>query len=129
MALSVLEPTAGQIVSRNTYFRFFYLTIMAGQVDPAVGHPPLPATPAAHDAALLGDVDTLTQLCKDAANVEARDQRGFTTLMAAVENVDVREVVRLLILQWGADVNAKQVGNFSCTLALSQNDDAILFAA
>ena len=85
---------------------------MAGQVDPAVGHPPLPSTPEAHEAALLGDVDRLTQLCKDAANVEARDQRGYTTLMTAVENVDVREVVRLLILQWGADVNAKQVRNF-----------------
>ena len=90
---------------------------MAGQADPSVGHPPLPTVPAAHEAALLGEADTLSQLCQDAANVETRDHRGYTTLMSAVENVDVREVVRRLILQFGADVNAKQVGNF-CQLFL-----------
>ncbi len=100
---------------------------MAGQIDPAVGYPPLPSTPAAHSAALLGNVEELSKLLQDSANLEIRDGRGFTTLMAAVENVDVREVVRRLILQWGADVNAKQVGNF-CMHVLMKPVQALLLA-
>jgi hypothetical protein len=71
--------------------------------------PPLPAVCEAHEAALLGDVERLAVLLKDKSKVEERDTRGFTTLMSAVENVDAREVVRRLVLQWGANIHAKQV--------------------
>ena len=69
------------------------------------------ATPAADTDQMLiaaaerNDVESVTQLLRAGAGVEARDSRGRTSLMAATYHNHV-EVARLLI-QAGSDVNAQ----------------------
>jgi ankyrin repeat protein len=63
-----------------------------------------------HEAALLGDMDTLQALLEGGADVNARDKKGFTALNWAASRGNM-EAVKLL-LAWGANVdNAGEKGH------------------
>ncbi|CAE7946132.1 ESPN [Symbiodinium sp. KB8] len=79
----------------------------SGMETSPTGNPPLPVVKPIHAAAMYGEVDTLAAILeRDPMALEARDSRGYTPLMCAVENVDALEMVRQLVLNHAADVNA-----------------------
>lgn len=82
----------------------------SGMETSPTGNPPLPVVKPIHAAAMYGEVDTLAAILeRDPMALEARDSRGYTPLMCAVENVDALEMVRQLVLNHAADVNAALV--------------------
>ena len=67
----------------------------------------MPVVPPLHWAAMYGKVsDVAALVAKSEELLESRDHRGYTPLMCAVENVNATEMVRYLVLDVAADINA-----------------------
>jgi ankyrin repeat protein len=93
-----------------------------------------------YDAAFLGDTDTINRLLDDGAEIDARDERGYTPLMqAALGTMQFRyspakhercmEAVKLLLIR-GANAklctpDGHDALNIANTIKIGQKNDAI----
>lgn len=77
------------------------------------------------EAAIRGDVASVTLLLEHGADVNAADHRGYTPLLLAAQyDGDSPEIVRLL-LDHGADVEAKAEGETALSLAERRGETAV----